>query len=374
MKNLEEIRAKVDAVDEKLLEHFEERMALVKLIAEYKIANHLPIYSGTREQDVMDRALAHLKNDQLADYTREYFTALMNISKDLQGRLLGEENLRLLREQGGRIVYPGPEGSFSGQAAQEFFGENAVAEAVSSFKEVCVQVAGGKAKYGVLPIENSITGSVLEVIDRIEEFDCFVVGEHRVRIKHCLMGLPDAELTDIQTVFSHPQGLSQCRDYLMENNFTQKEAQNTAIAAKQVKESNNKSFAAIASEAAAKLYGLRILDYHIQRNANNYTRFVIIAKEYSQNPDSDKVSISFVVANQPGALYHVLSLFDSLKLNIIRLESRPIPEKPWEYKFYLDFNARSDDERIAKVFGQLQLGCGSFRIIGMYKSHEEAKG
>ena len=371
--NLDEIRAQIDEVDKTLLEHFEERMTLVKQVADYKIQNRIPIYSGPREQEIIEMAISRLKNKDLTEYTREYFTSMMNISKEMQAKLSGEENLRLLKKQGGRIVYAGDEGSYSGQAAREFFGEDAVAESVSSFKDVCVQVANGKAKFGVLPIENSITGSVLEVIDRIEEFDCHVVGEYRMRIKHCLMGLPDAELADIQTVFSHPQGLSQCRDYILEHKLSPKEAPNTATAAKEVKQANNKSFAAIASETAAKLYGLRILDYHIQRNANNYTRFVIIAKEYDETPQNDKISISFIVANQPGALYHVLSLFDKLKLNIIRLESRPIPEKPWEYKFYLDFMAASDDERIAKVFGQLQLGCGQFRIIGMYKSHEDTE-
>ena len=297
--NLDEIRAKIDKVDKTLLENFEQRMEYVKEVADFKIQNRVPIYSGSREQEIIEMAISRLKNKDFTDYTREYFTSMMNISKEMQTKISGEENLRLLKKQGGRIVYPGVEGSFSGQAAVEFFGEDAVAESLPTFKDVCVQVAGGKARFGVLPIENSITGSVLEVIDRIEEFDCHVVGEYRMRIKHCLMGLPGAELADIQTVFSHPQGLTQCRDYLLENNLDAKEAQNTATAAKQVQQSNNKSFAAIASETAAKLYGLRILDYQIQRNPNNYTRFVIIAKDYDEDVSNDKISISFVVSNQP---------------------------------------------------------------------------
>ncbi|MEX1307048.1 MAG: chorismate mutase, partial [Eubacteriales bacterium] len=233
--NLDEIRAKIDKVDKSLLENFEQRMGYVKDVADYKIKNRIPIYSGAREKEIIDLAISRLKNPDITDYTREFFTSMMNISKELQTKISGEENLRLLKKQGGRIVYQGVEGSYSGQAAVEFFGEDAVAESVDSFKDVCVQVAGGKARFGVLPIENSITGSVLEVIDRIEEFDCHVVGEYRMRIKHCLMGLPDAELSDIQTVFSHPQGLSQCRDYILENKLSPTEAKNTAMAAKQVK-------------------------------------------------------------------------------------------------------------------------------------------
>jgi len=371
--DLDKIRNEIDIIDSELITNFEKRMELVKRVAGYKIANKIPIFNGKREQEVIELAISRLKNKDLDKLTREFFTSIMDISKEMQGKILGEENLKLLKEQGGRIVFPGVEGSFSGQATREFFGGDVLAEAVPSFKEVCRQVANGSAKYGVLPIENSISGSVLEVIDRIEEYDCHVVGEHRVRIKHCLMGLPNAEAKDIHTVFSHPQGISQCKDYILDNDFVSKEAENTALAAKSVMEKGNKSFGAIASETAAELYGLRILDYNIQRNANNYTRFVIIAKEYDKNPQNDKISISFVVSNQPGSLFHVLSLFDKLKLNICRLESRPIPEKPWEYKFYLDFNASSDDERIKTVFGQLQLGCGSFRVIGMYKSHEEGE-
>jgi len=371
--DLDKLREQIDVVDKKMLDDFEKRMEYVKNVAEHKIENKIPIYNGKRENEIIELALSRLKNKDIERETREFFTALMDISKEMQGKILGEENMRVLKEQGGRIVFPGVEGSFSGQATREFFGEDILAEAVPSFKEVCRQVSNGNAKYGVLPIENSISGSVLEVIDRIEEFDCHVVGEHRVKIKHCLMGLPDADAKDIKTVFSHPQGISQCKDYILDNGYTAKEAENTAIAAKTVKETGNKSHGAIASETAAALYGLRILDYNIQRNANNYTRFVIIAKEYDKNPQNDKISISFVVLNQPGALFHVLSLFDKLKLNICRLESRPIPEKPWEYKFYLDFNASSDDERIKTVFGQLQLGCGSFRVIGMYKSHEDGE-
>ncbi len=368
---LDKIREQIDTVDQTLVEAFEDRMELVENISKLKIENKLPIYNGTREQEVIDLAISRLKNKDLNRLTREFFTAIMQISKELQGKILGAENLRLLKEQGGRIVYPGVEGSYSGLATRDFFGESVIADAVPSFKEVCRQVADGSARLGVLPIENSISGSVLEVVDRIEEFDCHVVGEHRVRIKHCLLGLPDANEKDIRTVYSHPQGLTQCRDYILDHGYTAKESPNTAVAAKMVMEANNKSFGAIASEEAAKLYGLKILDYNIQRSANNYTRFVIIAKEYDNNPNNDKISISFTVANQPGALFNVLSLFDKLKLNIIRLESRPIPDKPWEYKFYLDFNAASDDERIKQVFGQLQLGCGSFRVIGMYKSHED---
>jgi len=369
--DLDQMRGQIDAVDQTLVDAFEERMELVKQISDYKIKNKLPIYNEQREQAVISLAVSQLKNKDFEIYTREFFTSIMHISKDLQGRILGEENMRALKEQGGRIVYQGVEGSYSNMATREFFGDDAISEPVTSFKEVCRQVANGTAKFGVLPIENSISGSVLEVVDRIEEFDCHVVGEHRVRIKHCLLGLPTAEMSDIATVYSHPQGLSQCKDYILDHGFTGKEAPNTAMAAKSVMEANNKSFAAIASETAAQLYGLKILDYNIQRNTDNYTRFVIIAKEYDKNPANDKISISFTVANQPGALFNVLSLFDRLSLNIIRLESRPIADKPWEYKFYLDFNASSNDERINKVFGQLQLGCGSFRVIGMYKSHED---
>lgn len=371
--DLDKIRHQIDIVDKNILENFEKRMEYVNEVAKYKIENKIPIYNGKRENEVIELAIERLKNKNLEVETRELFTSMMDVSKEMQGKILGKENLRLLKEQGGRIVFPGVEGSFSGQATREFFGDDILAEAVPSFKEVCIQVSNGSAKYGVLPIENSISGSVLEVIDRIEEYDCHVVGEHRVRIKHCLMGLPNADAKDIKVVFSHPQGISQCKDYILDNGYEAKESPNTAIAAKSVKENGNKSHGAIASETAAALYGLRIVDYNIQRNANNYTRFVIIAKEYDKNPQNDKISISFVVLNQPGALFHVLSLFDKLKLNICRLESRPIPEKPWEYKFYLDFNASSNDERIKTVFGQLQLGCGSFRVIGMYKSHEDGE-
>jgi chorismate mutase / prephenate dehydratase len=373
MMSIDELRKKIDKIDESLIADFEKRMEYVKLIADYKIENKLPIINEKREHEVIDKAISRLSNKNLAEECREFLTSIMGISKEFQGKILGEENLRLLREQGGRIVYPGVEGSYSGQATHEFFGDGVVIEPALTFKDVCRQVADGSAKYGVLPIENSISGSVLEVIDRIEEFDCHIVGEHKVKIKHCLLGQKNAEMDDVKIVYSHPQGISQCKDYILDNDFNCKEEINTAVAAKMVKQSDDISKAAIASEMAAKLYGLRILDYNIQKNASNYTRFVIIAKEYDKNPQNDKISISFVVSNQPGSLYHVLSLFDKLKLNICRLESRPVSDKPWDYKFYLDFNASSFDERINVVFGQLQLGCGSFRVIGMYKGYEEIK-
>ncbi len=371
--DINELRKKIDEVDSALIQNFEKRMEYVKLIAEYKIQNKMPIFHKQREDEVIDLAISRLTNTMIEDESREFFTSIMDISKELQGKILGEENLKLLKEQGGRIVYPGVEGSYSGQATKEFFGEDMLIEPALTFKDVCRQVADGSAKYGVLPIENSISGSVLEVIDRIEEFDCHIVGEHKVKIKHCLLGLPDAEKDEIKVVHSHPQGISQCKDYILDNDFEVKEEVNTAVAAKKIKQGGDMTRAAIASESAAKLYGLRILDYNIQKNSSNFTRFVIIAKDYEKIQKNDKISISFVVSNQPGALYHVLSLFDKLELNICRLESRPMSDKPWEYKFYLDFNASSFDKRIDVVFGQLQLGCGSFRVIGMYKGYEEVK-
>ena len=180
--DLDKLRKEIDTVDQTLVEAFEDRMELVQNISKFKIENKLPIYNGTREQEVIDLAISRLRDKNLNELTREFFSAVMQISKELQGKILGKENLRLLKEQGGRIVYPGVEGSFSGQATREFFGDTALSEAVPSFKEVCRQVADGSAKFGVLPIENTISGSVLEVIDRIEEFDCHVVGEHRIRL------------------------------------------------------------------------------------------------------------------------------------------------------------------------------------------------
>ena len=371
--DINELRKKIDEVDSALIQNFEKRMEYVKLIAKYKIKNKLLIFNKEREQEVIELAISRLKNKSISDESREFFTSIMDVSKELQGKILGEENLKLLRKQGGRIVYPGVEGSYSGQATKEFFGDDLLIEPALTFKDVCRQVADGSAKYGVLPIENSISGSVLEVVDRIEEYDCHIVGEHKVKIKHCLLGLQQAEKSDIKIVHSHPQGISQCKDYILDNGFDVYEEVNTAVAAKKIMQGGDMTKAAIASESAAKLYGLKIIDYNIQKNSSNFTRFVIIAKEYDKNQQNDKISISFVVSNQPGSLYHVLSLFDKLDLNICRLESRPMSEKPWEYKFYLDFNASSFDERINIVFGQLQLGCGSFRVIGMYKGYEEIK-
>lgn len=258
--------------------------------------------------------------------------------------------------------------SYSDQAMHEYFkGREFRASYCDHFEDVLEAVSEGRARYGVVPIENSSTGGITDVYDLIRKYNCAVVGEKCIKIEHHLLALPGARLEDIRTVYSHPQGFAQCREFFRGHEDWEKVPYfSTSKSAEKVMEDGRLDQAAVASLPAARLYGLSVLAPSIYTNQTNFTRFFIIAREMEISPEANKITLVIAVHHQPGALYHVLGYFFYGGMNMTHLESRPIEGKPFEYFFHIDVMGRLDDPSNAQTLQGLSSMCSYVRILGNY--------
>ncbi|MCZ0860779.1 prephenate dehydratase [Methanocorpusculum sp. MG] len=267
-----------------------------------------------------------------------------------------------------KVGYQGVAGSFGEQAAHEYFGGNA--SAITNYKEfddVFTALEHGEIDYGVLPIENSTAGDVLEVADLITRCSLYVVGEHIIRVRHNLLGVSGASTGMIREVYSHPQAISQCRDFFRHHDrINAYPYANTALAAKFIAETNDPAKASIGSLRAAELYGLEVLEKNIQTAKNNYTRFVILSRHMEITRQSDKISLVFSTAHKSGALYSVLAHFAYNGLNLLKIQSRPKLDTPWEYIFFLDVAGNLEDANVLIALGKVREQSSWFKLIGNY--------
>lgn len=266
------------------------------------------------------------------------------------------------------VAYGGAPGSYSEDAAIRYFGESAPRVACREFEDIFKSVLAGGADYGVIPIENSTTGSVNDLYDLLLAYDCMIVGETQVTVSHCLMGVAGADLSTIREVYSHPQSLAQSAAYLQEHSWKLVPFTNNALAAGFVAESGNTAFAAVASERAAALNGLTVLARGLNSMSTNATRFLVIADHLEQGEERTKLSVSFAVTHEHGALLRVLSVFDSYALNLCRIESRPSLENRWEYNFFVDFEGSLTDAHLDDAVHDVIASTKDFRFLGSYAS------
>lgn len=264
----------------------------------------------------------------------------------------------------------GQPGSYSDQAMQSWFAGRPIrASYCDHFEDVVSAVAEGRARYGVVPIENSSTGGITEVYDLIRRYRCAVAGERCIPIEHHLLGLPGAQLEDIRRVYSHPQGFAQSRDFFNAHPAWEKIPYfSTSKSAEKVAEDGDPAEAAVAGRLAAELYGLSVLAPSIQTSRTNFTRFFIIAPRMETGPDADKITLVIAVRHEPGALYHVLGYFFYGGMNMTHLESRPMEGHPFEYYFHIDVMGRLDNPSNAHTLEGLASMCADFRILGNYAS------
>ncbi len=282
-----------------------------------------------------------------------------------------------------RAAYSGVPGCFAEEAAARYFSGLSptgrwedVCEMVAcgSFREAMQAVADGRAGYAVLPVENSSTGSVLANYDLLNEYGFFIVGEYTLGVSQCLMALPGTTLSDITEVFSHEQGLSQSRDFLSRYPWKQTAVYNTAYAAQLVAESGRKDAAAIGSRRAAEIYGLEILVNRTNFKDTNETRFVILAPQVRHSAENNKVSLMVTLPHVPGSLCRLLSVFSREGINLLKIESRPVPQKNWEYLFFIDFSADTIDARIREILQEVADLSQTLRVLGYYKKFEDKEG
>jgi len=374
--NISYWRNKIDSIDEKLVKLFEERMQTVAQIAEYKKQCNLSIVDSDREKEVIEKALSLLKDENLKDYMTFFIEDIMTISKQYQIEKVGKYGFadgKTISEASATkapVGFYGQVGSFSEEAAIQYFGADCPRKGYVRFDEVINALLDNEISAGVLPVENSSTGTIAEVMDLIRDNNVYITGEHIERIRHHLLVIPGTRITDIKTVYSHHQGIEQSNQFLKQYPFEQIIYKSTADSAKLVKELGDKSKAAIGSERCARIYGLEVLVPDIHYNKNNYTRFIIIERELSVNSRCNKISIIMDIKHRTGALYNVLRLFKQRNVNLLKIESRPIIGRPWEYMFFFDFEGNVGEDRVLKLIESLKIQSNNFRLLGNYISHE----
>ena len=373
--DLQEIRKELDVIDRRIVDLYEKRMKLCGDVAEYKISVGKPVYDGEREKQKLE-AVRQMAGEEYRQGASELFTQLMTISRRLQYRLLAEhgqtfdtgfQKIDRIPVEGARVVYQGVEGAYSHEASMAYFGEDADAFHVRTWEEAMRAVEDGRADYGVLPIENSSAGAVSDNYDLLIKYHNCIVAEIFLPVKHALLGVPGGSLEQIHTVFSHPQALMQCSEYLNSHGeWSQIRVENTAVAAKKVLEEGDPSQAAVASEAAAKLYGLQILKSGINYNKDNVTRFIVVSRNRVYQKDAAKVSLCFELPHRSGTLYNMLSNFIYNNVNMRMIQSRPIPGRNWEYRFFVDIEGRLDEPAVANALKGVSEEAANLRILGNY--------
>lgn len=376
MKDLLEIRKEIDIIDEQIVKLYEKRMAIAEEVAAFKIANHKPVFDKERENVKLETLENHAHSEFNRHGVRELFDQIMSMSRKKQYQLLTENGIIQesqftcigdIDTKNAKVVFQGVEGAYSQQAMHEFFGKDCYSFNVETWKDAMEAIKNGYADYAVLPIENSSAGIVSENYDLLVEYDNYIIAEQIIKIEHALLGCENAQLSDIKTVYSHPQALMQCSDYLDERRDLEKiSLKNTAMAAKKIKEDNDPTQAAIAGKITADLYDLKVLDEAIQNNKNNSTRFIIVTGKKVYRKDASKISICFEIPHESGSLYHMISHFIYNGLNMTNIQSRPIQGKNWEYRFFVDFEGTFEDDSVQNALRGLSEETTSLKILGTF--------
>ncbi|MEY8524009.1 prephenate dehydratase [bacterium 1XD8-76] len=376
MEDLWKLRGQIDEIDRNIVSLYEKRMKISEQVAEYKIETGKKVFDRQREKEKLAALTSLADNDFNRHGIAELFEQIMSISRKRQYQLLTEKGalgrlpfigVEELYSGKARVVFQGADGAYSQAAMVQYFGEQVSSFHVETFRDAMVAIDEGSADFAVLPIENSTAGVVSEIYDLLTEFENYIVGEQVIKIEHCLMGVPGAELSDIQTVYSHPQSLMQSARFLLEYPaWKQISMKNNAFAAQKVQRDGDKSQAAIASEYAAKLYGLEVFKKGVNQSSSNSTRFIIVTNQKVFKKDAKKVSICFEVPHESGSLYHLLSHFIYNNLNMNKIESRPIEERNWEYRFFIDFDGNLADSAVKNALRGLRDEARNLRILGNY--------
>lgn len=373
MTELEKLREQIDAVDREIIKAFKKRLQIAKGVAEYKISNNLPVLDVSREKAVLKKRREMAGDRSLSKDIDRLFELLMKISREHQAVLVEKEQPeKATAVCRGKVGYQGVRGAYSDLAQNEYFGAKADTKSFDTFEGVFRAVLNGEVEYGVVPIENSYAGSVEQVYDLLNQYDVKIVGEQFIHIENALLGIEGGRIEDIREVYSHDQPFLQCAEYLKGHaDWKQIPYYNTAISAKYVAVCKDKRKAAIASEYAGKIYGLQVLEPSISTSGENTTRFIVLGASLLENASANKASISFVLDHKPGALARVLNAFSYLNLNMVKIESRPLRDKNFEYRFYVDFAGEGISNTIASALDEIRQYCTQLRLLGVYKNGEQ---
>ncbi|MBR6748849.1 MAG: chorismate mutase [Clostridia bacterium] len=379
--DLNNIREQLDVIDNQVTELFIKRMQLSAQVAQYKAEHNMQIYVPSRERAILQRVgdqATALGGDEMDEYTRLLYHTIFDLSRAYQARLLGKDTplvdrIRNAREntpkifpKKGIVACQGVEGAYSQQACEKIF-PYANIMYFRNFDGVFNAVEKGLCQYGVLPIENSSHGSVNAVFDLMRQHNFHIVRSVKLPVQHALLGNPGTKLSGVREIISHEQGLGQCSAFVKSlGDVTVTVCENTAVAAKLVSESGRTDIVAISSYNCAELYGLEVVAEHIQNSENNFTRFICIAKDMAIYPGANRISIMFTLPHQPGALYRMIARFFAMGLNIVKLESRPIAGRDFEFMFYFDLEASAYSDEAIRLLGELESGSEQFAFLGCF--------
>ncbi len=373
---LEDLRKAIDSVDDELVSLFEKRLSLAKEVARIKKAENIPIVNTSREREIINR-LTETQDDTVAGFTKILYTTIFDLSRTYQSKLIADnskiaeniknalENTPQLFPKSAVIACQGTEGANSTAACEKIFVRPSIMY-FNTFDGVFGAVDKGLCSYGILPIENSLHGSVTTIYDLMKKYSFYIVKSLRLKINHTLLAKHDVKLSDIKTIYSHEQALGQCSEFLKSLNVKIIPCENTAIAAKMVAESDSNDIAAISSIGCAELYSLNILCENVQNSDNNYTKFICISKKLEIYPGAKRVSLMMTLPHRPGELYRLMAKFSALGINLTKLESRPMPDKDFEFMFYFDLDVSVYDQAVFDLFSQLESSSQKFVFMGCY--------
>lgn len=371
---IDELRTEIDALDDKIVNLFLERMEISRRIGEEKKKLGTVVNVPKREEEIISRLTAKTDEEELKGYIKRLYDDIFAMSKARQTQtatVFAEKLTSALQGSkkmpvSAKVACQGVEGSYSSVAAQKLFEARDITY-FKTFDSVFSAVEKGLCTYGILPIENSNTGSVSQVYDLMRKHDFYIVGSVRVRVSHVLAVKRGATVNDIKTVCSHEQGLMQCDGFVKKHGFETVAVANTAVAARMVAESEDLSVGAICSPSAAEIYNLKILQSDVQDNADNYTRFICVSKNLEIFDGADKISVAVGRAHTSGSLCRLLSEFAALGLNLTKLESRPVGNSDFEFLFFFDFEGSVADERVVALLSRLAESNYTFTFLGSYK-------
>jgi len=352
--NLEDLRKKIDEIDARIIELIGERVRIAEDIGKGKKKQSQLVEDKEREYRVLEniKSIARDKNLKIRQEDIEsIYSQIIDACRNIQGV---------------EVAFQGEIGAYSEEAAFQFFGSSIQIKPCESLEEVFKVVEEGRVQFGVVPVENSLEGSISRVYDLLLDSALKVCGEIELRVIHCLIASPGAGLDTIKRVYSHPQALAQCRNFLKHLDCELIPTYDTAGSVKMIKKSGMPDSAAIASARAAEIYGMKVIAQEIEDNPNNFTRFFILSKEDSPPLGNDKTSIVFSTKDRPGALHEFLREFASRNINLTKLESRPTRQKPWQYNFYLDFEGHREDKSAREALENLEKTSIFVKILGSY--------
>ena len=374
---LNQLRQEIDEIDRELVSLFIRRMNCSASVAEYKLEHGLPVLDASRERALLSK-ISELSGEDFEEYSRTLYATILSLSRSYQHKKLGETTelyTEILKAIDGtprmfperaKIACQGVEGAYSQIAAERLFSAPNITF-FSNWEGVFSAIEAGMCRYGVIPIENSTAGSVKKVYDLMISKNFKIVRTVRIKIDHCLLAKKGTKLAEIKEIFSHEQAISQCGRFLSSLHGVEvKPCANTAVAAKMVAEGSDNGIAAISSRACAELYGLSILAETIQDTGANRTRFICISKKREIYPGANRTTLTMVLKHKPGALFSALERCNELGVNLVKLESRPLPERDFEFLFYLDLDIPAASPVLGELIALLESEAEELRYLGSY--------